>query len=106
MKSEGLGAKVGATAIIWGFATGMLAICIPLVSITKSGVVLPLATILGASGSTLAVWRSSKQKSETMFELADSVKVLNERIETLETIYANEGFELPQTQKQLELRDR
>jgi hypothetical protein len=58
-KPLGMGGKIGATAIIWGLATGMLAICIPLVSMTKSGVILPMAVILGATASTLAVWLSS-----------------------------------------------
>ena len=51
-----MGFKIGTTAIIWGFSTGMLAICIPLVSMTKSGVILPLAVILGATVSTVVVW--------------------------------------------------
>jgi hypothetical protein len=53
-----LGFKIGSTAIIWGFATGMLAICIPLVSMTNSGIILPLAVIIAAAISTLAVWLS------------------------------------------------
>jgi hypothetical protein len=53
----GYGAKIGVTAIIWGFATAMLAICIPLVNITESGIVLPLTVIIGASLPTIAVWR-------------------------------------------------
>ena len=55
----GKGSKIGATAIIWGFATGMLAICIPLVSMTESGIILPMAVILGATASTVVVWLSS-----------------------------------------------
>jgi hypothetical protein len=42
-----MGGKIGATAIIWGLATGMLAICIPLVSMTKSGVILPMEEVFG-----------------------------------------------------------
>jgi hypothetical protein len=99
---EGYGAKVGATGIIWGFATGMLAICIPLVSITKSGAILPLVTLLGASGSTVAVWRSSRKHSATTVELLDHVKALNKRIETLEAICASEGFEFSENSQQLE----
>ena len=53
------GGKIGSTAIIWSLATGMMAISIPLVKITHSGVVLPLAVVLGASFSTIAVWLSS-----------------------------------------------
>lgn len=60
---SGIGGKIAATAIIWGFATGMLAICIPLVSITESGTILPLAVILGATASTVVVWLSSNQQS-------------------------------------------
>jgi hypothetical protein len=61
-KPPGIGIKIGTTAIIWGFATGMLAICIPLVSMTESGIILPLAVILGATGSTVVVWLSSGQQ--------------------------------------------
>ena len=32
--AEKNGIKVGTTAIIWGFATGMMAICIPLVAMS------------------------------------------------------------------------
>jgi hypothetical protein len=44
-KARGTGPKIATTAIIWGFATGMLAICIPLVAITQSGVILLLGAI-------------------------------------------------------------
>ncbi|MFM7438951.1 MAG: hypothetical protein ACKO2V_10170 [Snowella sp.] len=64
----GIGMKIGTTAIIWGFATGMLAICIPLVSITKSGAILPLAIILGSTASTIAVWLSSSQQPAKIAE--------------------------------------
>ncbi|MEA5522860.1 hypothetical protein [Limnoraphis robusta] len=56
-----MGFKIGSTAIIWGFSTGMLAICIPLVSMTESGVILPLAVVCGATISTVVVWLSSFQ---------------------------------------------
>jgi ABC-type enterobactin transport system permease subunit len=58
-----MGFKIGSTAIIWGFSTGMLAICIPLVSMTESGVILPLAVIVGATISTVFVWLSSSKPS-------------------------------------------
>ena len=64
----GKGAKIGATAIIWGFATGMLAICIPLVSMTGSGIILPLAVILGTAASTVVVWLSSGQQIRKISE--------------------------------------
>jgi flagellar motor switch protein FliM len=55
-KLSGNGIKIGTTAIIWGFSTGMLAICIPLISLTHSNIALPLAVILGATISTIVVW--------------------------------------------------
>ena len=58
--------KIGTTAIIWGFSTGMLAICIPLISMTESGVILPLAIVIGATISTVFVWLNSSQQSRTI----------------------------------------
>ncbi len=52
------GGKIGSTAIIWSLATGMMAISIPLVNMTHSGVILPVAIVLAASFSTIAVWLS------------------------------------------------
>ena len=61
-KTASNGAKVGATAIIWSLATGIMAICIPLVKISQSGVILPLAVIVGVSISTVAIWLSGNRK--------------------------------------------
>lgn len=56
---EGQGVKIGSTAIIWSLATGMLAISIPIVKMTETGIILPLAVIVGVSISTIAIWLSS-----------------------------------------------
>lgn len=56
-RSPEWGAKVGTTAIIWAFATAMLAISIPLVSETHSGVILPLAIVFGVTLCTNMIWR-------------------------------------------------
>ena len=58
------GSKVGATAIIWSLATGIMAICIPLVRMSQSGVILPLAVIIGVSISTVAIWLSGNKVSD------------------------------------------
>lgn len=63
-----MGFKIGSTAIIWGFSTGMLAICIPLISMTESGVILPLAVVIGATISTVVVWLSSSQQSSKIVD--------------------------------------
>lgn len=94
-QSLGKGSKIGATAIIWGFATGMLAICIPLVSITKSGFILPLVVVLGASGSTAVVWLSSGESTRKISELTDSIRALEQRVINLETIGNTDEFPLP-----------
>jgi hypothetical protein len=55
---EGKAAKISTTIVIWVAAAGMLAICIPLVSITKSGVILPVSVVIGVTISTVAIWWS------------------------------------------------
>ena len=61
---NGNGAKVGATAIIWSLATGIMAICIPLVKISQSGTILPVTVMVGVSISTVAIWLSSNEATE------------------------------------------
>ncbi|MEL6160026.1 MAG: hypothetical protein AAFQ40_05880 [Cyanobacteria bacterium J06623_5] len=78
--------KVRTTATIWGVATGMLAICIPLVPVAGGGIILPLLVILGAGGGTAAVWLSPEQTGKEERRLAERVEALEERIITLETI--------------------
>ena len=57
-QTPGKGSQLGATAIIWGLTTAIMGISIPIVSITQSGPVLPIAIIVGATASTIAVWYS------------------------------------------------
>jgi hypothetical protein len=56
---EGQGVKIGSTAIIWSLATGMMAISIPIIKMTETGIILPLAVVIGVSISTIAIWLSS-----------------------------------------------
>ncbi|MGB5631710.1 MAG: hypothetical protein WBM44_17925 [Waterburya sp.] len=56
---EGQGAKIGSTAIIWSLATGMMAISIPIIRMTNTGIILPLAVVVGVSLSTIAIWFST-----------------------------------------------
>lgn len=91
--------KVRATAVIWGCAVGMLGICIPLVAITKSGVLLPLLVMLGAGGGTIAVWLAPDQRQREEMGLAQTMKSLEERVMNLETIYTS----LPDVAKPLSL---
>lgn len=68
--------RVAATSVIWGVSAGMLAICIPLVIVTKTGAILPFAAIVGAAVATFAVWSGDNNSQ---------VKQLEERIALLET---------------------
>lgn len=97
--------RVAATSKIWTFATGMLAICIPLSAVTKSGAILPLAVISGAAVGTVAVWRSSNNQSRNNPLLTDSIKTLEQRIVNLETICSNQELDLHSKIKQLEPKD-
>ena len=82
----------------------MLAICIPLSAVTKSGAILPLAVISGAAVGTVAVWRSSNNQSRNPL-LTDSIKTLEQRIVNLETICSNQELDLHSKIKQLEPKD-
>ena len=80
--------KAWTTAAIWACAIGMLGVCIPLVIVTKSGVILPVLAILGSSIGTIAVWFApDRHKEKTHFP--QYAKALEERIVNLETIYTN-----------------
>ena len=94
--------KVRATDEIWGCAVGMLAICIPLVAITESGIILPLLVILGAGGGTAAVWLSPDKRPPEEAHLAQTIKGLEERVMNLETIYVS----LPDIEKPLPLPEK
>ncbi len=98
-KSSEKTSKVKATSSIWGYATGMLAICIPLVAITESGIILPFLVALSAAGGTAAVWFAPDKRQQEEVHLAQTVKALEERVINLETIYVS----LPDVDKPLPL---
>lgn len=94
--------RVAATSKIWVLATGMLAICIPLSAVTKSGAILPLAVISGAAVGTVAVWRSSDNQPKNSSLLTNSVKELEQRVGNLEIICSSQELDLQNKIKQLE----
>lgn len=105
-QSVGNGAKIATTAIIWGFATGMMAICIPMIDMTDFAVILPLAVVLGSSGSTVAVWRSGNRQRGEITELTNKFRVIQERIVDLETICSAQELEIGKKFEELEPKDR
>ncbi len=94
--------RVTATSKIWGITVGILAVCIPLSATTRSGPLLPLAAIAGATVGTVAVWRSDDQKSRTNYLQPQQLQKLEQRIENLETIVSSYDFDVQRKIKQLE----
>jgi len=87
------------TSKIWRYATGMLALCIPLMAVSShpsSGgpaILLPLAVIAGATGSTALVWvfgsrsvTSHSLPSPNEQQQLNQLKQMDERLSNLETI--------------------
>ena len=97
--------QLATTLGVWIIATGMLALCIPLLTITKSGIILPLTVILGASIVTITVWRSSNLQTINSIALSNSMKELEQRVTNLEVICSNEELSFQDKLKQLELKD-
>lgn len=95
---------------IWGFATGMLAICIPLSSTTGSGPLIPLAIIVGTTVSTLKIWQDKEDDRKTQpgdrLSSSTQVKLLEERIKTLETIATGSDIDLQRRLDAIARRDR
>jgi hypothetical protein len=100
---DGKTQQVVATGLIWGFATGMLALCIPLVSLTRGSLVLPLGVITGASVGTVAIWRHGNRASASS---STTTRTLEERVANLEIIAGKGEIDLQNRLKQLEPSDR
>lgn len=87
--------QVRATAAIWGIAVGMLAVCIPLVAVTNSGIILPILTILAAGVSTTAIWLSPKRiHGNSHPQLTQTIARLEERVNNLEIICSSVDWDL------------
>jgi hypothetical protein len=94
--------RVSATTKIWGLTVAILAICVPLSAVTRSGAIIPLAAISGAAIGTVAVWRSSDEKKYQNQVLSpQQVELLEQRIADLETIVSGDDFDLRMKMKRL-----
>lgn len=81
---------------IWGCATGMLGISIPLVAVTHSGAAIPIAVIVGAAVGTVAIWNPFARTSgdgASHKELTDSTKKIGELEERLASMEAILSYE-------------
>lgn len=92
--------RVSATTKIWGLTVAILAICVPLSAVTRSGAIIPLAAIGGAAIGTVAVWRSDVKKYQNQILSPQQVE-LEQRIADLETIVSGDDFDLRMKIKRL-----
>ncbi|OUL20283.1 hypothetical protein BV372_32835 [Nostoc sp. T09] len=97
--------RVAATSKIWGTTVGILALCIPLSAVTRSGAILPLAAIGGAAAGTVAVWRYDDKKSKNNYLQQQQIELLETRIANLETIISSNDFDLHMKIQKLETSD-
>lgn len=98
--------RVAATAKIWGTTVGILALCIPLSAVTRSGAILPLAALSGAAVSTVAVWRADDKKSQPNYLAQQQIELLETRIANLETIISSNDLDLHMQIQKLAASDR
>ncbi|AGY57360.1 hypothetical protein [Gloeobacter kilaueensis] len=95
--------RLKATGAIWGCATGMLGISIPIIAVAGSGaVLLPLAVVGGAVVATYAVWKAAPSPSTESLPGGPRLRALEERIANLETISIRADETLKARFKQLE----
>ncbi|MBW4478377.1 MAG: hypothetical protein KME54_16325 [Tolypothrix brevis GSE-NOS-MK-07-07A] len=92
--------RVSATTKIWGLTVAILAICVPLSAVTRSGAIIPLAAIGGAAIGTVAVWRSDKKYQNQVLS-PQQVELLEQRIADLETIVSGDDYDLRMKMKRL-----
>ncbi len=98
--------RVITTRNIWGMTIGILGVCIPLSSVTKSGPILPLTAIAGTAISTIAVWHSDEKKLKSQVLLSQQLETLQQRLANLETIVSSDDFELNQKIKDIEITEQ
>lgn len=97
--------RVSATTKIWGLTVVILAICVPLSAVTRSGAIIPLAAISGAAIGTVAVWRSDEKKYQNQALSPQQVQLLEDRIADLETIVSGDDFDLRMKIKRLHAKE-
>lgn len=83
--------RVTATTRIWSLTTGMLALCLALLS-PKDSVPLSIAIASGATLSTAVVWRSPQESQRSL--PTEQLEEIEQRLHRLETIASTDDLEL------------
>ncbi len=91
--------RIAATHKIWSYATGMLAICLIFAPASYS-MILALAVVAGAAGTTVYIWHSDKKSKESL--PPSQLQQIEERLANLETIASSNDWNLQIKLKQLE----
>ncbi len=90
---------------IWSYATGMLALCIPLSVVARTGLALPATVVAGASVSTLGALvlvRDEERRTRQALVAQEQLQGLQERVATLEAIATAEHIDLQRRLRLLE----
>ncbi|MBW4473950.1 MAG: hypothetical protein KME45_26790 [Stenomitos rutilans HA7619-LM2] len=82
--------RFSATKWVWGLSVLSLLLCVPLIEITKSGVILPCLIIATSGFSSIAIWIAGKPSEN---RLSEQIGYLQRRIEILEAVACSEGLE-------------
>jgi hypothetical protein len=96
--------RLRATQTIWGFATGMFVLCVPLVAIARSAIVIPATVAFGAGIGTIAVWQADSRSRRRPDE--QTARSLEERIANLEAIASHGELDIQHPFKQLDVQKR
>ncbi|MBC8123516.1 MAG: hypothetical protein H7Y22_16980 [Gemmatimonadaceae bacterium] len=98
--------RVKASFIVWGCATGMMAISIPLTALAGSGALIPLGVLAAAATATWKIWQLPSTRSDQASSLVDRrAKQLEERLSNLETIVLREDVDLKAKLTHLDARE-
>jgi hypothetical protein len=96
--------RLRVTQTIWGFATGMFVLCVPLVAIARSAIVIPATVAFGAGIGTIAVWQSDSRSRRRLID-EQTMQSLEERIANLEAIASHSELDSPHPFQQVELKN-
>lgn len=91
--------RLATTAVIWGCATGMLAICLPLSNAPhhgSQGTIVSLAILIAATICSLSIWKRANPSAQSS-EVSEQMKQLQERIMNLEAIASSENLDWRQS---------
>lgn len=98
-------ARVKASFFVWGCATGMMAISIPLTALSGSGALIPLGVLAAAATASWKIWQLPSTRPDPASPVERRAKQLEERLSNLETIVLREDLDLKAKLTHLDARE-